>query len=650
MLLMLCLLSVSISHAITNLANNGSFEDGAGNPSGAGWSTNADAVYYLADGNSAFCRVGWWWWDQVWSSTWYKFLPNTTYVLRVQARAGDNNVARNTGNDIAMWLWDVTDLNFESTAFEFPITLTTYGTGSPWEHFQATFHTSVDIEPNSIGHYIGINLAAINGPDAACWTDFDAVALYSLTADDPVPAMDNDLWDNTDEVGTDAGTAVEVTLEWSTAVDMDLVTPDPNVVSHLVYLDDKGGSQPDWTGVTPVSVAATGATASLTLQLGYDRAYWWKVEEQLDDSTVVGGNTWAFETIREAPTITDEPDDVIVAVNGTAAFEVLATSATPISYQWYRSSDLIQDPLGDTPAGTNSASLTLVNVQPGSAGTYIYCVLTNSAGNSFTRMALLEVQRPMGRWKLDNNTFDSSVNTWHGTLVGLDGGSITAIYQTGIDGFGMVFNADRSIEITGSEAAFNNFHLGLTVSAWVKTSAASDFLIVASKEDRAEDLGWTLNLRYDGRGQFVVNGVGGVDGTTEVDDNQWHLLTATYDGSSLRLYIDGRLETETAVAGTIGLPENTPVLIGGNLSDEFPYSGTIDDVQVYNYARAYTQVVDYYNAYAATPIPAGDLCIADIYAASLDVSGPAGEPDCVVNLHDLAEMAAGWLSGGSYPL
>ena len=78
--------------------------------------------------------------------------------------------------------------------------------------------------------------------------------------------------------------------------------------------------------------------------------------------------------------------------------------------------------------------------------------------------------------------------------------------------------------------------------------------------------------------------------------------------------------------------------------------GIIDQVEIHNHAIAYTQIVDDYNLLADTPIEDEGVCIADIYAVNVDLSGPEGDPDCVVDIYDFVEMASGWLSSGLYPV
>jgi hypothetical protein len=75
----------------------------------------------------------------------------------------------------------------------------------------------------------------------------------------------------------------------------------------------------------------------------------------------------------------------------------------------------------------------------------------------------------------------------------------------------------------------------------------------------------------------------------------WHHLVVTYDGATLRIYLDGSLSNSRA--STTGVT-NTPAgfYIGGDALDEAPLSGSIADVAVYTSALSATQVAAHFNA------------------------------------------------------
>ncbi len=74
--------------------------------------------------------------------------------------------------------------------------------------------------------------------------------------------------------------------------------------------------------------------------------------------------------------------------------------------------------------------------------------------------------------------------------------------------------------------------------------------------------------------------------------------------------------------------------------DEF-YPGQVDDLRIYNYEMEREAIGKLY--YDVTNEPS---CVYG--SPDLDLSGPEGEPDCVVDLYDFAVFAADWLNSGLY--
>ena len=87
-------------------------------------------------------------------------------------------------------------------------------------------------------------------------------------------------------------------------------------------------------------------------------------------------------TVRVPPAISSQPTNRTVLRGGNAAFLVSATGTAPLGYQWnFKGTNL---------AGATSNALTLLNVQPGNAGSYAV-IITNSAGSITSSAALLRV-------------------------------------------------------------------------------------------------------------------------------------------------------------------------------------------------------------------------------------------------------------------
>ena len=96
--------------------------------------------------------------------------------------------------------------------------------------------------------------------------------------------------------------------------------------------------------------------------------------------------------------------------------------------------------------------------------------------------------------------------------------------------------------------------------------------------------------------------------TETYNDNQWHHVAATYDGSVAKLYVDG---VEVASESFTGIIYNaTGNLAIGNLSnvsgDKMPTTGTFDELRVYTNALTATEIATIYEQYSYVNIEQTD--------------------------------------------
>jgi hypothetical protein len=81
--------------------------------------------------------------------------------------------------------------------------------------------------------------------------------------------------------------------------------------------------------------------------------------------------------------------------------------------------------------------------------------------------------------------------------------------------------------------------------------------------------------------------------------------------------------------------------VGDRQAPDDPYYGVIDDLKIYSYAMDALQVARLYAGFVDETI-----CFQN---PSTDVSGPEGNPDCIVDVYDLVELAAAWLECNRLP-
>ncbi len=185
---------------------------------------------------------------------------------------------------------------------------------------------------------------------------------------------------------------------------------------------------------------------------------------------------------------------------------------------------------------------------------------------------------------------DSSANHNNGAL--LNG----ATWGTGHSGAAAQFDGINDYVSAGNVAALNGL-TAVTVSAWVKGAvgaASPDGVIIA------KDAAFALVVD----GHKVLFGVksgnnwsGFRSSTTSVDDGQYHFVTGVYDGTTVKVYVDGVLESSQNVPSrTLNAPTTNLQIascVGGPNCDSSGemWQGLIDDVRVYDRALTATEIV-----------------------------------------------------------
>jgi fibronectin type 3 domain-containing protein len=126
---------------------------------------------------------------------------------------------------------------------------------------------------------------------------------------------------------------------------------------------------------------------------------------------------------------------------------------------------------------------------------------------------------------------------------------------------------------------------GMTLEAWVKPTTVSDWRTALLKE-RPGQLAYALYAAGD-NGRPLAEVAAGTQrdarGIAALPVGTWTHLAATYDRTTLRLYVNGTQVASTAVSGTL-VNTTRPLKIGGNSIWGEYFSGLIDEVRVYERA------------------------------------------------------------------
>ena len=197
-------------------------------------------------------------------------------------------------------------------------------------------------------------------------------------------------------------------------------------------------------------------------------------------------------------------------------------------------------------------------------------------------------------------TTDGSGNGNTGTV---DGASRTT---AGRFGGGLRFDGvDDQVSVLDDDTL--DLTNAMTLEAWVRpTSALAGWRTVALKEQTG-DLVYGLYAASSGYAPSGHVYVGGDDkrvlapGALAAD--AWSHLATTYDGTTLRLYVNGMQAAELALSGPL-TPSNGLLRVGGNLVWNEWFAGTIDEVRVYDRALSASEVQSDMADPVGTPAPA----------------------------------------------
>ncbi|SVC36315.1 uncharacterized protein METZ01_LOCUS289169, partial [marine metagenome] len=148
--------------------------------------------------------------------------------------------------------------------------------------------------------------------------------------------------------------------------------------------------------------------------------------------------------------------------------------------------------------------------------------------------------------------------------------------------------------ITGTQNQFS-------ILAYFKTNSLSINQGIYFHGGGYKDVG----LRIDEEGSeyklhFFILTSGGSQGHTyapagTIDTGVWHQVAGTYDGQTVKLYVDGNLITETTFSANVDWDQGTQFgpSIGGGNSQCPPFDGNIDEMSFWTVTLSQTEIQSY---------------------------------------------------------
>jgi hypothetical protein len=174
----------------------------------------------------------------------------------------------------------------------------------------------------------------------------------------------------------------------------------------------------------------------------------------------------------------------------------------------------------------------------------------------------------VGYWGLDNTAIDNSGNGNDGTING------TVTYAAGISGGAADFSATGDIAVDFTSGGLPT--TVISISCWIKLNSHKNWNTYARHDQWTGAGSWLLYSGATGKPTF---GVGGTNcGHLEIETGQWYHIVGVYDGSQIRIYVNGDV-TSTPASKTGSLDGDTTFKISRNTTSYC--DGLIDEVRVY---------------------------------------------------------------------
>lgn len=173
---------------------------------------------------------------------------------------------------------------------------------------------------------------------------------------------------------------------------------------------------------------------------------------------------------------------------------------------------------------------------------------------------------------------------------GNDGTISGATWTGGRNGGALAFDG-TSNRVTVADAPELDLTTGLTVEAWVRPTTTTGWRTVAMKE-RSGGLSYALYTSGEGPQPSAFGSIGGdrsVVGPSALPINTWSHLATTYDGATMRLYVDGTQVASRPQTGALAT-STSPLSLGGNGVWGEHFSGTMDDVRIYRRALTAAEI------------------------------------------------------------
>ncbi|CRK59608.1 Cytochrome c551/c552 [Alloactinosynnema sp. L-07] len=179
---------------------------------------------------------------------------------------------------------------------------------------------------------------------------------------------------------------------------------------------------------------------------------------------------------------------------------------------------------------------------------------------------------------------DRSGNGHTGTLAG------PTWAAAGRYGGGLSFDGVNDM-VTVNDSARLDLTTAMTLQAWVRPTVSTSWRTAILKE-RPSGLSYALySAGFNQPSGYISSGPDhDVTGPTALPANTWSHLAMTYDGTTMRLYVNGT-QVATAPQTAAALTSASPLRLGGNTIWSEWFSGQLDNIRIHSRALSAAEIV-----------------------------------------------------------
>ena len=206
----------------------------------------------------------------------------------------------------------------------------------------------------------------------------------------------------------------------------------------------------------------------------------------------------------------------------------------------------------------------------------VFCALIPSTGPALAQPTAGLV----GHWELNGDASDGSPSNQNGVFVG------SPWTMPGPSGDALGFDGDDYVRVEDDGPSPLDLTAAITVAAWINPSSIDG----TNQKLVAKDNVFELEIGHGGADRYSVRlaNLRRGRGDTALVEGVWQHLAITWDGTTVRYYLDGQADGTASYIGS--LPQNDRDLGLGARPGGY-LKGALDDVRVYDRALSAAEVV-----------------------------------------------------------